>query len=67
LGGAKAISRDGPVSMFGDQIHFSATHKIKHQMMLICINAIEKVLYLLIVISDPVTRDVFRNDVEEDI
>jgi uncharacterized membrane protein len=67
VGGAKAIQRDGPVLMFEDQIYFSVTHKIKHQMMLIYINAIEKILYLLIVISDPATRDVFRNGVEEDI
>jgi hypothetical protein len=56
-----------PAPMEGNQIHFPVTRKIKHQTMLVCINTGGETLCPLIVTSDPATKWVFRDSIEEDV
>jgi hypothetical protein len=56
-----------PASMAGNTLHFPVTRKIKYQTMLVCINAGGEALFPLIVTSDPATKQVFRDPIEEDV
>jgi hypothetical protein len=56
-----------PASMDRNRIHFPVNRRIKHQIMLVCINAAGEALCPLIVTSDPATMGVFRDDIEEDV
>jgi hypothetical protein len=56
-----------PTWMPEGSIHFSVTRKIKHQTMLVSINAAGEALCPLIVTSDPATKGVFRDGIEEDV
>jgi hypothetical protein len=48
-------------------MHFPMTRKIKHQTMLLCINAAGQTLCLLIGTSDRSARGVFRDGIEENV
>jgi hypothetical protein len=56
-----------PSSMPAGSIHFPVTRKVKHQTMLVAINAAGEALCPLIVTSDPITKRVFRDGIEEDV
>jgi hypothetical protein len=53
--------------MIGDRIHFPVTRRIKHQTILVCINAARETFCSQIVTPDFTTRGVFRDDIEEDV
>jgi hypothetical protein len=53
--------------MVRDRIHLPVTRKIKHQMLLIYINAAWKSSYPLIVTPILTTRGVFRQGIKEDM
>jgi hypothetical protein len=56
-----------PVTLKKDQLRFHVTHKIKHQTMLVCINATGETLCLLIVTSNQSPLGVFRDGSEENL
>jgi hypothetical protein len=63
----KSLQGIVPTSMPAGRIHFPVTRKVKHQSMLVAINAVGEALCLLIVTSDAVTKRVFRDGIEEDV
>jgi hypothetical protein len=63
----KLFERIVPVSMAESDIHFPVTCKIKHQKMLVCINVAGEAFSQLIINSDPATRRIFHNGIDEDV
>jgi transposase len=56
-----------PVELADDLIHFGVTRRIKHQTLLVCINAAGEMLCPLIISTDQSTMGVFRDGIEEGV
>jgi hypothetical protein len=56
-----------PAAMKNHRIHFPVSRRVKHQTMLVCINAAGETLCPLIVTTDRSARGVFRDGIEENV
>jgi transposase len=56
-----------PVELATTPIHSGVTRRVKHQTLLVCINAAGEMLCPLIVSTDPATNGVFRDGIEEGV
>jgi hypothetical protein len=56
-----------PAALKNRRLHFAVTRKIKHQTMVVCINAAGETLCPLIVTTDRSALGVFRDGIEENI
>jgi transposase len=56
-----------PVALKHARVHSAVTRRVKHQTMLVCINAAGETLCPLVVTTDQSARNVFRDGIEEDV